>query len=155
MDTVTIDLNMSGTFYESEIVLIVLFIIYLTLGLKTPQPIANIVDTLVGKIVIFIIVVFLFMHANPILAILSLFVAYDLIRRSSMTTGIDSLKKYAPSEKKKMSQFTAYNQFPYTLEQEVVAKMAPIIKSGMSINQSSYKPMLDNLHDASPINSSM
>jgi hypothetical protein len=95
------------------------------------------------------------MHANPILAILSLFVAYDLIRRSSMTTGIDSLKKYAPSEKKKMSQFTAYNQFPYTLEQEVVAKMAPIIKSGMSINQSSYKPMLDNLHDASPINSSM
>ena len=155
MDKVTIDLNMSGTFYESEIVLIVLFIIYLTLGLKTPQPIANIVDTLVGKIVIFIIVVFLFMHANPILAILSLFVAYDLIRRSSMTTGIDSLKKYAPSENKKMSQFTAYNQFPYTLEQEVVAKMAPIIKSGMSINQSSYKPMLDNLHDASPINSSM
>ena len=55
MDKVTIDINMSGTFYESEIVLIVLFIIYLTLGLKTPQPIANIVDTLVGKIVIFII----------------------------------------------------------------------------------------------------
>jgi hypothetical protein len=155
MDKFTIDLNMSGTFYESEIVLIVLFIIYLTLGLKTPQPIANVIDTLVGKIVIFIIVIFLFMHANPILAILSLFVAYDLIRRSSMTTGIDSLKKYAPSENKKMSQFTAYNQFPYTLEQEVVAKMAPIIKSGMSINQSSYKPMLDNLHDASPINSSM
>jgi len=50
-----------------------------------------------------------------------------------------------------MSQFTAYNQFPYTLEQEVVAKMAPIMKSGSSLTQASYKPLLENLHDAAKI----
>ena len=92
------------------------------------------------------------MYFNPILAVLSLFVAFDLIRRSSMTTGFDALKRYAPSEQKKMSQFTAYNQFPYTLEQEVVAKMAPIMKSGTSLTKASYKPLLDNLYDASPVN---
>ena len=144
----------SGEFFLAEIVLIILFIIYLVLGLKTPEPIANIIDTLVGKIVILIIVIYLFMHANPILAILALFVAFDLIRRSSMATGIDALKKYAPTEEKKMSQFTAFNQFPYTLEQEVVAKMAPIAEAGSSIDQSSYKPLLENLYNASPINSS-
>ncbi len=144
----------SGKFYGVEIVLIILFIIYLVLGLKTPEPIANIIDTLAGKIAIFMIVIYLFMYANPFLAILALFVAFDLIRRSSMATGIDALKKYAPSEEKKLSQFTAFNQFPYTLEQEVVAKMAPIAHSGSSINQSSYKPLLDNLHNASPLNSS-
>jgi hypothetical protein len=140
--------------HMGELVLVILFIVYLILGLKTPQPIANVVDTLVGKIVIILLVIYLFMYANPILAVLALFVAFDLIRRSSMATGLDALQKFAPSEEKKMSQFTAYNQFPYTLEQEVVAKMAPIMKSGSSLTQASYKPLLDNLYDASPINAS-
>ena len=137
--------------HMGELVLVILFIIYLIMGYKTPDTIANMIDSLVGKIVIFIIVIYLFMYTNPILAVLSLFVAFDLIRRSSVTTGIDALQKYAPSEEKKMSQFTAYNQFPYTLEQEVVAKMAPIMKSGSSLTQASYKPLLENLHDASKL----
>jgi hypothetical protein len=51
-----------------------------------------------------------------------------------------------------MSQFSAFNQFPYTLEQEVVKKMAPIVRSGSTLSKPSYKPLLDNLYDASPIN---
>ena len=140
--------------HMGELVLVVLFIIYLIMGLKTPEPVAGMVDTLVGKIAIFIIIIYLFMHANPILAVLALFVGFDLIRRSSMATGIDALRRFAPSEEKKSSQFTAFNQFPYTLEQEVVAKMAPIMKSGSSLSQASYKPLLDNLYDASPLNGS-
>lgn len=131
--------------------LLVLFVIYLILGFKTPEPIANIVDTVGGKIVLFIMVIFLFTHTNPILGILGLIVAYDLMRRSSAVTGIDALKKYGPSEKKKQSQFTAFNQFPYTLEQEVVAKMAPLVKHGKPINNASYKPTIENNYDASPV----
>ena len=140
--------------HMGELVLVVLFIIYLIMGLKTPEPVAGMVDTLVGKIAIFIMVIYLFMHANPILAVLALLVGFDLIRRSSMATGIDALRRFAPSEEKKSSQFTAFNQFPYTLEQEVVSKMAPIMKSGSSLSQASYKPLLDNLYDASPLNGS-
>jgi hypothetical protein len=140
--------------HMGELVLVILFIVYLILGLKTPEPIANMVDTLVGKIVIIIIVISLFMYSNPILAVLALLVAFDLMRRSSMATGLDALQKFAPSEEKKMTQFTAYNQFPYTLEQEVVAKMAPIMKSGSSLTQASYKPLLDNLYDAAPLTGS-
>ena len=140
--------------HMGELVLVVLFIIYLIMGLKTPEPVAGLVDTLVGKIVIFITIIYLFMHANPILAVLALFVGFDLIRRSSIVTGIDALQKFAPTEEKKSSQFTAFNQFPYTLEQEVVSKMAPIMKSGFSLSQASYKPLLDNHYDASPLNGS-
>ena len=140
--------------HMGELVLVVLFIIYLIMGSKTPEPVAGMVDTLVGKIAIFIMVIYLFMHANPILAVLALLVGFDLIRRSSMATGIDALRRFAPSEEKKSSQFTAFNQFPYTLEQEVVAKMAPVMKSGSSLSQASYKPLLDNLYDASPLNGS-
>ena len=140
--------------HRGELVLVVLFIIYLIMGYKTPEPVAGLVDTLAGKIVIVVIIIYLFMHTHPILAVLALLVGFDLIRRSSITTGIDALKKFAPSEEKKVSQFSAYNQFPYTLEQEVVAKMAPIMKSGSSISKASYKPLLDNLYDASPLNGS-
>ena len=138
--------------HMGELVLVILFIIYLIMGYKTPEPIASMIDSIVGKIVIFIIVIYMFMHTHPVLAVLALFVAFDLIRRSSVTTGIDALKRYAPSEEKKMSQFSAFNQFPYTLEQEVVKKMAPIIRSGSTLSKPSYKPLLDNLYDAAPIN---
>jgi hypothetical protein len=101
-----------------ELFLVVLLIIYLIMGFKTPESVATVVDTLIGKVFIFIVVVFIFMNYHPILAVLSLFVSFDLIRRSSMTTGLDALQKYVPTEEKKNSQFTAFNQFPYTLEQE-------------------------------------
>jgi hypothetical protein len=95
----------------------------------------------------------MFLNTNPFLAILSLLVGFELIRRSSPNNiGINALQKYAPSEDKKMSQFTAYNQFPYTLEQEVVKKMAPIKHFGTTLSKASYKPFLENLYDASPLN---
>ena len=140
--------------HMGELILVILFIIYLILGLKTPEPIASLVDSLVGKIVIFIVVIYLFVNCNPILAVLALFVAFDLIRRSSLSTGLGALQKYAPTEEKKMSQFTAFNQFPYTLEQEVVKKMAPIVQSGSSLTKPSYKPILENLYDAAPLTDS-
>ena len=140
--------------HMGEFILVVLMIIYLVMGFKTPDLIANMVDNIIGKVVIILVVIYLFMHANPILAVVAALVAFDLMRRSNDTTGLGALAAYAPSEQKKMSQFTAFNQFPYTLEQEVVAKMAPIVRSGTSIMPPSYKPLLDNLHDASPLNSS-
>jgi hypothetical protein len=147
--------NLSDLFkkkHMGELILAILFIIYLIMGYKTPDVVANLVDTLIGKVVIIIVVIYLFMNCNPILAVLALFVAFDLIRRSSVATGIDALQKYAPSEEKKMSQFTAYNQFPYTLEQEVVKKMAPIVQSSSTLTPPSYKPLLDNTHDSMPLN---
>jgi len=140
--------------HRVELFLAVLLVVYLVMGYKTPQAVANVVDTLIGKVAIFVVVVYLFMNYHPILAVLALFVAFDLIRRSTLTTGIDALQKFVPTEEKKSSQFTAFNQFPYTLEQEVVAKMAPVMQSGSSITQASFKPLLDNLHDASPVNNS-
>jgi hypothetical protein len=151
MDSLT---NLFKKEHTGQLILVVVFVIYLILGYKTPANIANLVDTLVGKIVILIVVLYLFMHANPILAVLAMFVAFDLLRRSSLSTGLGALEKYAPTEEKKMSQFTAFNQFPYTLEQEVVSKMAPIVRSGSSLMPSTYKPLLDNLHDASQLNAS-
>jgi hypothetical protein len=140
--------------HMGELILVILMIIYLVMGFKIPDPIANMVDNMIGKTFIILIVIYLFMNTNPILAVVAALVGFDLMRRSTGNTGITSLSNYAPSEEKKVSQFTAFNQFPYTLEQEVVAKMAPIVRSGTSITPASYKPLIDNLHDASPLTGS-
>lgn len=139
--------------HMGEFVLVILMIVYLVMGFRTPESVASIVDTMVGKVAIVLVVIYLFMHANPILAVVAAFVAFDLMRRSSLSTGLGPLSAYAPSEEKKMSQFSAFNQFPYTLEQEVVSKMAPIVRSGAPLMPASYKPLLDNLHDATPLTS--
>jgi len=140
--------------HRSQLILTIILIAYLILGLQTPQPIAFLVNNMVGKLVIILIVIYMFLHMNPILAVISLVAAFDLIRRSSNTVYNDLLQTYIPSEENKMGQFTAFNQFPYTLEQEVVKKMAPILQSGSVMNKASYQPLLDNLYDASPLNPS-
>lgn len=145
------NLNMFRKDKMGEVLLCILFIIYLIMGYQTPEPIANVVDTIVGKIVIFAVVVGLFMHAHPIVAVLGLLVAFDLVRRASMVTGNDALSAYLPTEERKTSQLNAYNQFPYTLEQEMVKKMAPIVQTSSALTKPSFSPVLDNLYDASPI----
>ncbi len=134
-----------------DMMLVLVFSIYLVMGYPTPEPVANVVDTIVGKFVIMVVVISLFVYTNPIVAVLSLLVAFDLMRRSSLATGNDAFTRYAPTESHKMSQFTAFNQFPYTLEQEVVKKMAPILHGGYTMNKATYKPTLEQQHNASPI----
>ena len=136
-----------------ESILAVLFLIYLILGYKTPHMLAGWVDSLYGKVVVVLVAIILFLKTNPILGILGFFVAYHLISSSSEVTGTFGLEEYLPTEKKKYSEMTEYNQFPYTLEQEVVKKMAPINRTGYSSpNVYSFHPVLDNLHNASSVN---
>ena len=135
-----------------QLLLSILFIIYLVGGYKMPSNIAEMIDTTSGKIIIVVVALFLFAYSNPILGIIGLIVAYELIKRSSVTTGSAALAAYYPTEEKKWSPFSAHHQFPYTLEQEVVKKMAPIVQSGSTLTKPSYKPILENLHDASSLN---
>jgi len=135
-----------------QLVLTILFIIYLVLGLRMPHTIADIIDTTSGKVIIAVLALALFSYSNPILGILGIIVAYELIKRSSVTTGSAALEKYYPTEQKKWSPFSPLHQFPYTLEQEMVKKMAPIRRSNAEKQKVSFKPILDDLHDAAPVN---
>ena len=137
--------------HSSQIMVGLLFIVYLVLGLRIPGPIAVAVDTTLGKVLIVIAALSLFAYANPILAVLGLFVAHDLIRRSSNQTGSTALSMYVPTEEKKESQMQAMNHFPYTLEQEMVNKMTVSHESIIPDSPSNYKPVLDDLHNASSL----
>lgn len=137
----------------AEIVLGILMIIFLLMGYKIPRSISYVIDSFIGKIVMLLIVVYMFMYTNPILAILAVFVVLNIMMNGNNTNFSTSQAiQYAPSEETKTLQFTAYNQFPYTLEQEMVKKMAPIVNPGSSIKKAEYKPVLENTYDASRVN---
>ena len=50
--------------HMGELILIVVFIFYLVLGLRTPDLLANMVDNVVGKVVIILVVIYLFMNTK-------------------------------------------------------------------------------------------
>ena len=82
------------------------------------------------------------------MGVIGFFVAYDLIRRSSVATGNFGIDNYLPTEKTKQTKMSSYNQYPYTLEQEMVKKMVPIVSKDMT--KASYVPMTDDVYDAAP-----
>jgi hypothetical protein len=128
----------------------ILFIIYLVMGYQMPEGVANAVDSTIGKIMVVLVALMLFAYSNPVLGVLALLVAYRLISSSAVRSGMAGLEAYYPTEAKKWSPFTPTNQFPYTLEQEVVKNMTTQ-KFNTDYIKAPYRPTLDDTHDASPL----
>jgi len=136
-----------------QLVLVILFVVYLLMGVETSEGLANIIDTLSGKIIVILVALFLFAYSNPILGVLGILVAYRLLQNASNSSTLiinNSLASYYPTEQKVWSPFTPTNQFPYTLEQEIVKEMAPQ-KFNLTYEAPSFKPALDDTHNAAPI----
>ena len=133
-----------------ELVLAALLTLYLVMGYQVPEGVAIMIDTTFGKIVVVVIALMLFAYSNPVLGILALLVSYQLIKDSSVKTGMAGLEEYYPTEAKKWSPFTPTHQFPYTLEQEVVKNMTTQ-KFNTEYVKAPYRPILDDTHDASPL----
>jgi hypothetical protein len=134
-----------------ELLLSALFALYLVMGYQVPNGIASMIDSTIGKIVVIVVALMLFAYSNPILGILALLVAYQLIKGASIRTGMAGLEEYYPTEAKKWSPFTSTNQFPYTLEQEMVKKMTTQ-KFNTEYVKPPFRPALDDTHDAAPLN---
>ena len=133
-----------------QLVLVILFIIYLVMGYKMPSNVASAIDSTAGKIIVVVSALALFAYSNPILGVLALLVAYQLLKSSSIKTGMAGLEQYYPTQEKKWSPFTPIHQFPYTLEQEVVKNMTTQ-KFNTSYMKSPFRPVLEETYDAAPL----
>ena len=133
-----------------EIILSILFLIYLVMGYPIPQPLAEMIDTGVGKIVVLTIAILVFSVSCPLLGILAIFVAFHLIYKSGVDSGNYALRNFVPNQKNKDRYLNAQHQFPYTLEQEMVTKMT--MQYPKSDDSSySFKPITSDTSDAAPI----
>ena len=68
-----------------QLVLSVLFVIYLVVGYKMPEGVAVLVDSNVGKIVVVVVALMLFAYSNPILGVLALSSQFELTNQRHMS----------------------------------------------------------------------
>ena len=127
-----------------QILLGFIFLIYIITNVSTPSTIAQLINTSLGTASIVILTLCLVACCNPVVAVLGIIAAYEIIRRSSAHSII------LPSEVSKLAQIKKYNNFPKTLEEEMVQKLTPIQPDTHS--NPTYKPVLNDIQDAAPIN---
>ena len=111
-----------------------------------PISVARAIDNPVGQIVVFAAAIYLFTKSR-VLGAVALVAAYELVRRAQKKTGRKAALKFLPSEDKKYRELTVMNQFPASLEEEVVSNMVAFVEDS-SLGQASFKPHLAELHQA-------
>ena len=143
-------------------ILAILLAVFIVTDLKVPPTVDELVNTLLGKVIV-IGAGLALLFAHPMLGVLGVIAAYRLISQaesvgsapasnvpaSPVSNVVPQLKKLVkPVKAKKLSPT---NQFPVTVEEEVIRKMLPMATPSQS--PPSYKPILDKLHDAAKISS--
>jgi len=139
------------SFTNLELILLGCFIIYVVFPISTPSFLAGFIESSLGMVLLFLVTIFLFFYTNPILGVIFVFVAYELLRRSSNISGNTAIIQHTPSQLMKDVEMASMNPpKKETLEEEIVEKMAPIGKSDMSIyTPSTFKPVAENVGSAS------
>ena len=141
----------SNKLMNGQFLLLILFVLYIIFNIQTPEPIASIVDSTLGYVVIIGLFALMAVNLHPMVTLVGVFAIYLLFKRSSISTGSLAMTKFLPTENVKSQYLSAFNQFPVTLEEEVVQQMAPL-QSGPSMGPKSFSPILNDLHDAANVN---
>ena len=131
---------------KHHLVLTILLCVFIVFDIQVPDALANMVDNPIGKIAVAALALCL-LSMNTLLGVIGLVAAYVLIQRSADTTGTQAEKDYVPSEAKKNIVLSAMNQFPMTVEEEVIAKMLPMANQ-VDLSEAEFKPVLGDTHNA-------
>ena len=133
--------------------MLALFVIYLVLDIYPPELIASYIDTSLGMVGILLTTLYVFMNFNPILGVVFLFVAYEIVRRSARVNNRVPMMLHTPSQAKKDAELALMNPVASSsLEEDMVHQMAPVGKSSLiSYTMSEYKPVSTDIHNASSI----
>jgi hypothetical protein len=137
-----------------EVILFILFVFYLVFQVKTPSFLEELVNSPVGMILVLFFAIYMFLYTHPILGILSIFVAYEIIRRSSPIAGqILFTPPYIPTQPKIDAELKSMNPpKERTLEEDVVDQMAPVGKSEPAgYVMTSFKPVAEHVYGATNI----
>ena len=143
--------KMFSTLSQVEMIALAVFVLYIVFPIENPSFISNMVDTPLGMVGVLAVTLYLFFNANPLVAILYVFVAYELVRRSAKQTGKAAIQEHTPSQMKKDVKMQKMNPVKKeTLEEEIVDKMAPIGHSDPVVfSESAFKPVAEDVGTAS------
>jgi hypothetical protein len=126
-----------------EIVTLGVLSIFIVAPLYPPIPLADLIDTLLGKVSVLLISLLLLSNVKPVIGIVGLYAAFVLVYRSS-THILPKHNFSIPETRKEFDKMASHNQFPVTLEEEVVQKRVPVENQSIKTVGESYKPVYDS-----------
>lgn len=132
-----------------QLVLTIVLLCYIVLDVQTPKILANVADNVVGKAVVIILALSLLSTSNNILGLIGIVAAYEFIKRTSNIAG-NYAKRFIPSQRKKDEDLEKYNDFPKTLEEEIVQNMPQIVYASDPDN-GNFEPLLSDAGDATSL----
>lgn len=138
---------------QMEMGMLVLFVLFLVLDIYPPELVASYIDTSVGMVIILLTALYVFMNYSPIIGVVFLLVAYEIVRRAARVNNRVPMMLHTPTQAKKDAEMAAMNPAQSeSLEEEMVEKMAPVGKSSIiSYTMSEFKPVASDVHNASAI----
>ena len=123
---------------NSHSLLAVLLVIFTVFDLRVTAEMANLLDTLLGRVVVIGAALSL-LFVNPLLGVLGVVAAYELLRRSEIESsnagGIGWQRagdlprvntQYIPSERAKNREYRKLNQFPVSESYSLKSMSIPI-----------------------------
>ena len=159
--------NFVKSFSPLEGLLFLVFVVFIVFPVSIPRDVAVIVDSPLGMVSIVGITAYLFLYSHPVVAVTYIIVAYELLRRSSMSTGkirffqtSDSVfypQTSRPTNEvvmtvdssKSMNNLDKINQRlrEKTLEEEIVKTTVPnpILTIPSTSEGSSFQPVSDKI----------
>ena len=139
-----------------EIGALLLFILFIILPFKLPSIMANVFDSSFGLIFLFVTTLYLFYYTNPILGVIFILVAYELIRRTSEKRNVNYVadNNNNVTQQVKDLELEKLNPVqPESLEEEVINKMVPARNDFIKGDSlSDFKPNLESNINASMFN---
>lgn len=139
-----------------DIALLALFVIYVVFPISTPSFLVPVVDSPLGMVALFVAALGLFLYRSPVLGVLFVFVAYELMRRNHYVPPASPIQmetqylanripQALPTQSQKNSELSAMNPSKSdSLEEEVIAKEAPVGKSPLPVfSDATYLPTAD------------
>ena len=139
-----------------DLVLLALFVVYIVMPVSTPSFLVPAIDSPLGMVALFAAAVGLFLYRGPVLGVLFVFVAYELLRRNHYVPPaspiqtetqylVNRVPQALPTQSQKNSELNAMNPAKLdSLEEEVISKEAPVGKSHLPVfTNSEFLPMAD------------
>ena len=131
---------------KHSLILCLLLSCFVVFDIEIPLVLAEVIDNPIGKIGVAALALCI-LSQNTLVGVVAIVAAYVLIQRSEGKTGSYGERNFLPSENKKLSHLNAMNQFPITLEEEMISTMLPMNRN-MDLSESEFKPVLADNHDA-------
>jgi len=127
--------------------------LFIVLPIQIPHELASLIDSNLGKIVIVVITLNMFL-THPLVGSVGIIAAYELVKRCAGHARKEggAMAMFVPTEAVKTGNLNKFNQFPITVEEIVIKQKIPYsFNIANPASHPGYVPTAEDIHDAGSI----